>query len=170
MLQCSMSMNEPLYREVTIEREIKAGFGIDLSIQQMICDSMPISRTANAHIFLTPDKILYVYIEAKSNLNLGDVKKLASKMGLVVDKFLPYKNQPDYFEVEALKRFRQVFPGRTNVSENDLAYYRTLVPYHPALLLISEIKNSQINQFDPDSPLSWRPYKKFSYRRIKKVI
>jgi hypothetical protein len=102
-------MNEPLYREVTIEREIKAGFGIDLSIQQMICDSMPISRTANAHIFLTPDKLLYVYIEAKSNLNLGDVKKLALKMGLVVDKFLPYKNQPDYFEAEALKRFRQVF-------------------------------------------------------------
>lgn len=170
MLQCNVDMNEPLYREVTIERAVSSGFGINVRIRQMICDDMPISRTAHAQIFLTPEKQLYAYIEAKSNLNLGDVKKIASKVGLIVDKFLPYKNQPDYFEVEALKRFHHVFPGRANISESDLAYYRTLVPYHPALLLISEVKDGIINQFDPDTISNWRVSKKFSYRRLKTIL
>lgn len=170
MVQCIIDMNEPLYREVTIERAINAGFGLNLTIQQMICDDMPVSRTAHAQIFLTPDKKLFVYIEAKSNLNLGDIKKLASKIGLLVDKYIPYKNQPDYFESEALKRFRTVFPGRSNISDSDLAYYRTLVPYHPALLLVSEIKEGIINQYDPDTNSNWRVCKKFAYKRLKKLI
>lgn len=169
MVQCYISMNEPLYREVALERTLSAMFGVDLTIQQMICDEMPVSRTAQAEIFLTPDKLLYVYIEAKSNLNLGDVKKIASKIGLVVEKYYPYKNQTNYFDTEALKKFHAVFPGRSNITESDLAYYRTLVPYHPALLLVREVKDGHIFQFDPDSQSNWRLSKTFSYKRLRTI-
>lgn len=159
-------MTDQIFREHTIEKAINTAFGIPLTIGQMILYDMPLSRTSSAQIFMTPDKILYVYIEARSNFNLGDVKKLISRMGLVAEKYIPYRGQPDYFESEALKKFKIVFPGRSNVSEADLAYYKTLVPYHPALVLIGEVKDGHIYQFDSDSTSSWRVAKKFSYRRL----
>lgn len=159
-------MSDPIFREHSIEKAINTAFGLPLPIGQMIIYDMPLSRTSSAQVFLTPDKHLYVYIEARSNFNLGDVKKLISRMGLIADKYLPYRGQPDYFEAEALKKYKVVFPGRSNVTDEDLAYYHTLVPYHPALVQIAEVKDGNIYQFDSDSTSSWRVAKKFAYRRL----
>lgn len=37
---------------------------------------------------------------------------------------------------------------------DDIIYYRTLDPYNPALVLISEVKNGEIYQFDTGSNIS----------------
>lgn len=156
-----------MYKEVAIERAIAIGFGVNVSIKQMVAFDLPLSRTSFAQVFLTPDKLLYVYIEARSNLNVGDIKKLVSKMGLVADKYFPPKGRPGYFDEIATEKFKQVFPGRSVINDEDLAYYRTLVPYHPALIQVKEVKDGRLYQFDPDSIGSWRVNKNFSYRRIK---
>lgn len=160
-------MIESIYKEEILERALLKDFGVKLKVDQMIVHDLPLSRTSYAQLFMTPDKNLYCFIEARSNLNLGDVKKLAQKVGIVPDKFLPPNGRKEYFDEVALKKFKQVFPGRTHVNDLDLAYYRTLVPYHPALIQVKEILNGHIYQFDPDAINSWRVNKAFSYRRIK---
>ena len=71
---------------------------------------------------------------------LSDVKKIISRMGMRAELFLPPKGQPRYFEDIGKRKFREVFPGRKHVTDEDLHFYKTLAPYNPALVLISEVK------------------------------
>ena len=87
-----------------------------------------------------------VYIEASSTLLLSDVKKIILRMGLKAELFVPPKGQPQYFEEIGRMKFREVFPGRTHISDEDIQFYKTLAPYNPALILISEVKNGEIYQ------------------------
>jgi len=153
--------------ELNLEREIKENFSVCTEIGQMILFNVPVGRSVHASLFLAEKKQLYLYIKAQAKLNLGDVKKIVSRMGLKADIYLPPKGRPDYFNEIAIKKFVEVFPGRKNIHDEDLIYYRTLVPYNPALVLISEVKNGHVYQYDADSNLNWRVGAKFAYRRIK---
>ena len=88
-------------------------------------------------------------------------------MDLKAELFIPPKGRPQYFDEVGRSKFREVFPGRKHISDEDLIFYRTLVPYNPALVLISEVKNGHVYQFDSDSNTKWRVAAKFAYRRIK---
>ena len=156
-----------MYNELAIERSIKDYFGISPEIKQIIVNHVSVSRTAEATLFLTSKKQLYLYIKAQSKLTFGDVKKLVTRMGLKADIFLPPKGRPQYFNEVGLDKFSEVFPGRKLVNDKDIAFYKTLAPYNPALVLISEIRDSHVYQFDADSNTGWRVAAKFTYRRIK---
>ena len=67
-------------------------------------------------------------------------------MGMRAELFLPPKGQPRYFEDIGKRKFREVFPGRRHVTDEDLHFYKTLAPYNPALVLISEVENGEIYQ------------------------
>lgn len=156
-----------LYDELSIERIIKERFGIDTDIRQAILLKTPVSPTAEATLFLTNKKQLYLYITAQSKLLFKDVKKIVNHMGVIADLYINPKGRPNYFNEIGLNKFREVFPGRSYVNEDDLIYYKTLVPYNPALVLISEIKNGVVYQYDSDAKTNWRPAVKFAYRRIR---
>lgn len=160
-------MRESLYDELALERSIKQVFGIELDVRQAVAAHLRVSHVAEATVFLTSKKQLYVYITAQSKLLLGDVKKIVSKMGLKAEVYLPPKGRPHYFDEVGTAKFREVFPGRSHVSEEDIIFYRTLTPYNPALILVSEVTDGHIYQFDTDSSTSWRVAAKFAYRRIK---
>jgi len=160
-------MNAATYDELALERTCKDKFGMDVDVRQIIAWQMPVSRTDYATVFLTTKKQLYVYIEAQSKLLLSDVKKLISRMGLVAELYLPPKGQPQYFDDIGRAKFREVFPGRSHVSNEDIIFYRTLAPYNPALIQIAEVKNGEIKQYDSDSAGGWRTVAKFAYRRIR---
>ena len=160
-------MSDNIYDELGMERSIKERFGVDLDVRQAILSHSPVSRTAEATLFLTSKKQLYLYVEAQSKLLLSDIKKIVSRMGLKPELFFPPKGRPDYFDEIGQAKFREVFPGRINVTSDDLVFYRTLAPYSPALILISEVKNGEIYQYDTDSTNNWRVGAKFTYRRIK---
>lgn len=160
-------MRDRMYDELAIERSIKSFFNINVDIQQSIVFRVPVSHTAEATLLLTSKKQLYLFITAKSKLLFGDVKKIVSHMGLRADVYLPPKGRTDYFNEISRVKFCDVFPGRQNISQEDLIFYKTLVPYNPALILISEVKNGHIYQFDSDSATNWRISTKFTYRRIK---
>lgn len=159
-------MND-IYNDFAIEEIAKKQFGLNLDIDTVIVRQVPVSRTAHATVFLTKKKQLYAYISAESKQTLGDVKKIISRMNLKADTYVPPKNQPDYFDDIGREHVRTVFPGKTNITPSDLLYYRTLAPYNPALVLIHEVVNGEIKQFDTDSHGDWRPAVKFAYRRIK---
>ena len=156
-----------MYDELALERIVKDRFGVEAEVRQLIVLKVPVSRTSNASLFLTDKKQLYLFITAQSKLVLGDVVKIVSRMGLKADVFIPPKGRPGYFNEVATEKYQDVFPGRKNNGDEDLRFYRSLAPYNPALVLISEIKDGHVYQFDSDSNTNWRVSAKFTYRRIK---
>ena len=160
-------MSKKTYDELALERLIKDSFGIDIDVGQEIITRVPVSHTAEATLFLTNKKQLYLYITGKSKLLLSDIKKIVSRMGLKSELYIPPKGRPQYFDEAARSKFNEVFPGRKHVNDDDLIFYRTLVTYNPALVLISEVKNGEVYRFDSDSTTNWRVAAKFAYRRIR---
>ncbi len=160
-------MNEQLYDDVALERQIKALFGVDTEVESMIARRMPVARNTTANLFLTKKKQLFLFVDGESRLLLSDVMKIVTRVGLSAELYLPPKGRPNYFDEVGTEKFIEVFPGRKVTNSQDIAFYRTLAPYSPALILIHEVKNGVIYQYDSDSKSEWRQYARFSYRRIK---
>lgn len=156
-----------MYDELALERSIKEYFGVDVDISHIIVYKVPVSHTAVATLFLTTKKQLILHISGQSKLLLGDIKKLVSRMGLKSELYFPPVGRPDYFNEIGQNKFYEVFPGRKNITESDIDFYRLLASYNPALVLISEVKDGHIYQFDSDATTNWRVAAKFTYRRIK---
>lgn len=160
-------MNDDIYDDIALQRIAKEHFGVEVEIDKVIVRQVEVSRTTTATVFLTKKKQLLVYISGHSKLLLSDVKKIVNRMGLKAELYFPPKGQIDYFDTIGREKFRDVFPGRTNITDNDILFYRTLAPYSPALVLISEVKSGEIYQYDSDARGDWRLAAKFAYRRIK---
>jgi hypothetical protein len=160
-------MNEDIYDDLALERIAKDAFGLKLDIDKVIVRQIPVSHTAEATVFLTGKKQLFVYVTAHSKLVLSDVKKIVTRMGLKAELFLPPKGEIDYFDEVGRHKFREVFPSRHSPSKEDIIFYRTLAPYNPALVQIHEVIGGEIKQFDTDSSNGWRVAARFAYRRIK---
>lgn len=160
-------MNDQMYDDVALERQITAEFGVETEIEAMIARRIPVGRNADASLFLTSKKQLYLYIHGESRFLLSDIQKIVSRVGLNADLFIPPKGRPQYFDEIGTAKFIEIFPGRKVTNPQDIAFYRTLAPYSPALVLIRDVKNGIIYQYDSDARGGWRPHVKFSYRRIK---
>lgn len=160
-------MNDEIYDDMALERICKDRFGLDVDIDQVIVRQVEVSRVATATVFLTKKKQLLVYVSGRSRLLLSDIKKIVARMGLKAELYFPPKHQPDYFDTVGREKFREVFPGRGAITDEDIIFYRTLAPYNPALVLISEVKNGEIYRYDSDAQGDWRVATKFAYRRIK---
>lgn len=160
-------MNPTIFDDYALEKSVQDGFGLSSGIDQIIVNKVDISRTATATVFLSDKKQLFCYIEATSRLVLDDVMKLVNRMGLKAESYLPPKNQPTYFDDFGRSKFRSTFPGRGNVTDSDIIFYRKLSPYNPALIIVQEVKDGHIYQYDADSKENWRIAAKFAYRRIK---
>lgn len=159
-------MNSDIYDDITIEKVAKDKFGLSVDIKQVIARAVPVSHTTDATVFLSTKNQLYLLIDGKARLTLGDVRKVVTRMGLKGEFYFPPKGEPDYFDRIGNEKFREVFPGRSILTSDDTAFYRTLAPYNPALVQISEVKDGVIRKFDPDSKRGWRIAAEFSYRRI----
>lgn len=160
-------MNDDMYDDMALEQSAKDKFGMVFEIDKVIVRNVDVGKAAKATVFLTKKKQLLCYIHGPAKLLFADVKKIAGRMGLKVEFYMPPKGRPNYFDEIGEVKFRQVFPGRRNPTDTDLIFYRTLAPYSPALLHIEEIKDGTIYQADTDARSGWRPAAKFTYRRIK---
>lgn len=159
-------MNDQMYDDVALERQIKTQFGVDTEVDSVIARRIPVGRSVEATLFLTNKKQLFLFVHGEARLLLSDVKKIVSRVGLLAEMYMPPKGRPYYFDEVGETKFREVFPSRKVVTEEDVVFYRTLAPYSPALILIREVKNGVIYQYDSDATGNWRPSIKFSYRRI----
>lgn len=159
-------MHDEITDDLAIEALVKEQFGLQLEVKQMVVREIPVSHTAVASVFLTPKHQLFTLIRAHAPQTYGDVRKIAKKMGLEVEAYLPPGHDDTYFNQIAREKFRQVFPGRHDVGDDELHYYRTLVPYNPALLKIDAIQGGSIKQFDSHDSSEWRTAAKFAYKQI----
>lgn len=160
-------MDEAQFDTMALEHAAKSGFGVSLTVSKVIVQDVDVARAAKATVFLTNKKQLYCYVHAHSKLLLSDVRTILTRMGLRAELYLPPKGQPQYFDDIGREKFREVFPGRSNIAAQDIAFYRTLAPYNPALVQIAEVKNGEIYQFDSDAHGDWRLATRFAYRRIR---
>lgn len=159
-------MNDEIASDIAIEELIKSQFGLQVDIKQMVARDIPVSHTATANVFMTPKHQVFALIQARSPLTLGEVRKMAKKMNLEVETYLAPGHDEGYFNRIAREKFRQVFPGRHSIDDNELHYYRTLVPYNPALLRVGAINGGVIKQFDSHDSSEWRVAVKFAYKQI----
>ena len=160
-------MNDKLSSPQAISMISRDWFGARFDVKTVIASDLDVGSMARATVFLNEKKQLFVYVHGQARLLLKDVKKIISRMGLVAELYFPPKGQPNYFDDIGRAKFREVFPGRDAVSETDLAYYRQLAPYSPALVQIREVKDGHIYQYDSDARGGWRVSAKFAYRRIR---
>lgn len=160
-------MVDEMFNEVDLERRIYALFKLDITIKAVIASGIPVSRSANATVFLTDKRLLFCFIDSPMHLTLGDIKRMINRMGLRVQQYIAPGADVDYFNDIAREKFNTTFPGRISVSDDDLAYYKTLAPYCPALVQISEVVGGVIRQYDPTAVGNWRTSVKFSYRRLQ---
>jgi len=159
-------MNDQMYDDVALERQIKTQFGVDTEVESVIARRIPAGRSAEATLFLTNKKQLYLFIQGEAPLLFSDIKKIVSRVGLTAEMYMPPKGRPNYFDEIGVAKFREVFPSRKVVTDEDIVFYKTLAPYSPALISIREVKNGIIYQYDSDATGGWRPSTRFSYRRI----
>jgi len=159
-------MNDQMYDDVALERQLKARFGVDAEVESVIARRIPVGRSVEATLFLTNKKQLFLYVDGEAPLLLSDIKKIISRVGLIAEMYMPPKGRPNYFDEVGVAKFREVFPSRKAVNAEDIVFYKTLAPYSPALISIREVKNGIIYQYDSDAMGSWRSMAKFSYRRI----
>lgn len=160
-------MNDQVYDDLAIERIMADKFGVRAEVGQVIVRDVPVSRTAKATVFLTDKKQLYALIAGQSKMTLADVQKITTRMGLKAEMFVPPKHQPDYFDTFGREKLRQTFPGKHTIIDDDIRIYRTLASYNPGLVLVHEVRDGQVYQYDPDASGGWRVAAKFAYRRIK---
>ena len=159
-------MNDEITDDIAVEELVKSHFGLQVDVKQMVVRNIPVSHTAVASVFLTPKHQLFALIKAHAPLTFGDVKRMAKHMGLNIEAYCAPGHDDAYFNKIAREKFRQVFPGRHDISENELHYYRTLVPYNPALLKVSGINGGVIKQFDSHDSSEWRVAARFAYKQI----
>lgn len=160
-------MSPDIYDDMAIEAIANENFGKRFDIQQVVVRSIPTTHTTVASVFLTSKNQLYALVHGRAPLTLGDVRKIVKRMGLEAEAYLPPIHQPQYFDDIAVAKFRAVYPGRHDISDADLRYYRLSAPYNPALVLIGAVTDGTIRQFDPSDSSNWRVAAKFQYRRIK---
>lgn len=160
-------MKDEALVKLALEQAAKSHFGMSVDVDSVIAYDIDVARAVQASVYLTQKKQLLCYIHGHSRLVLSDVKKIIARMGLQAEMYMPPKSQPHYFDEIGRAKFREVFPGRENITNTDIQFYRTLAPYNPALVLISEVKDGSIYQFDADAHSGWRVAAKFAYRRIK---
>lgn len=159
--------NQALLDDLSLEKSAKERFGVTLDVDSVIVRRIDVGQSAYATLFLSSKKQLYCYIDGPTKLLLSDIKKIVARMGLKAELFFPPKGRHTYFDDIGRAKFREVFPGRRDVHDDDIVFYRTLAPYSPALVLVSEVKGGVIYRADHDARGGWRPAAKFTYRRIK---
>lgn len=160
-------MTSDIYDDFALEAAARDEFGVALEVDTVIARGIPVGGQAQATLFLSKKKQLYCYIYGHTKLTFGDVKKITARIGVRAELYLPPKGKIRYFEEYGYDKFREVFPGRTHVSDDDVIYYRTLAPYNPALIQVAEVKDGVIYQADSDASTGWRPAVRFAYRRIR---
>ena len=159
-------MNNEIFDDIALEQMAKESFGVSLDIEKVFVRGVPAGRSAQASVFLTTKNKLYALISGSAPLTLGDVRKIVLRMGLRAEAYCAPKSRPNYFNDVALDKFKSVYPGRHDITDIDLRFYRLMAPYNPALVSISEITSGHINQFDPEATTGWRPSAKATYKKI----
>ncbi len=157
-------MNDQIYDDTVIERDIEAAFGLKLIIGEVVVRDISTGYTATATLFKTSPNNLFVYIRSQGAMLLADVQKMLRGMNVDAESFVPPHGDGDYFKRIGTQKFKEMFPGKHIMSDDDTRYYQTLAPYSPALVRVARVKGD-VRSFHFESK-SWRKARDYSFSKI----
>ena len=157
-------MNDELLDDVATERAIQAAFDLKLNISEVVARDIPTGYTARATLFKTSPNVLYCFVRSQSGMLLADVHKMMRAMNVDVEAYVPPHGDAEYFKRIGLEKFKDIFPGKHVMSEDDTRYYQTLAPYNPALMKIERVKG-EVRAFHLESK-SWRKVRDYTFSKI----
>ncbi|MGD8373919.1 MAG: hypothetical protein PVI21_03620 [Candidatus Woesebacteria bacterium] len=140
-------------------------FGVNVDIKHMVIADVSTGKSSFTSVFEASDHTIYALCTSNENLTLADVRKIIHGMGMEADAYLPPMGSRNYFEDYGRRAFAMAYPARKIGSEKELAYYKTMAPYSPALVRISKI-NGEIREYLA-ALQRWQKAMGYSYRRIK---
>jgi hypothetical protein len=143
--------------EAKFERMLLTQFNYRGQVEKILLANAYVGSMASATVFIDAKGNLMTFIASKTRLKMAEVQKIISRMGMKGKIYLPPLGDTTYFNTIAREKFETTFPGKRVTHPDDLAYYRTLVPYNPALVVIGEVKGGVINVFDSEAANGWRP-------------
>ena len=159
-------MENHAYSDKNLEEFLQKHFGVNFGIEEVVSRNLSVGYSAEATIFKSKKGRVYAFISLEARATLGDIQYILSKMNLKPAYFFPPSGFENYFYDRAKVQFLEVFPGRHDVKDEELRYYKKRVLYNPALVEISEIRDGEIRCFNADSIGSWRTAQKYSYKKI----
>jgi hypothetical protein len=157
-------MNDQVYSDTVIEHAIESAFAIKLTISEVIVRDAPAGLAATATVFKTSPNVLYAFVQSQSAMVLADVQKVLRGMNMDAENFVPPHGDVDYFKRIGERKFKEMFPGKHIMGDDDTRYYRTLAPYSPALARIVRVKGD-IRGFHIETK-SWRKIKDYAFSKI----
>jgi len=157
-------MNDQIYDDTVIERSIEAAFGLKLNISEVIVRDISTGYTATATLFKTSPNNVFAFIRSQGTMLLADVQKMLRGMNVEAEEFVPPHGDADYFKRIGIQKFKEMFPGKHIMGDEDTRYYQTLAPYNPALVRISRVKGD-VRSFHFESK-SWRKAKDYAFSKI----
>lgn len=158
-------MNEDIFHDISLEKIIGREFDLQLDIIEVIARDVTVGITAKGTVFKTPQNTHYLYITSQGGLNFGDVKRIVRSMGLEPDTFLPPRGDTEYFRRIGIEKFKQMFPGKYLMGDDDTRYYETLAAYNPALVRLAKIKGEILGYTIATG--QWHKVKPYAYTKMK---
>jgi hypothetical protein len=158
-------MNDAIYDDIAIEQACERAFGIRLNIAEVIVREVTVGPTAKATLFRIGQSTHYLYIASSGVLLLADARQIVHRMGLEADEFMPPHGDKLYFERTGREKFKQMFPGKYIMSDDDTRYYESLSRYNPALIRIAQVKGAVYGYLI--AAKQWRKYKDYTYAKVK---
>lgn len=158
-------MNDDIFDDIGLERTIGRQFDLKLDIKEVIARNITAGTVTQATVFKTTQNLHYLYMHSQGTLTLGDVQRAVQRMGLEADEFMAPRGDNEYFSRIGIEKFKQLFPGKYIMSEEDTRYYRTLASYNPALVRLAKIKGGILG-YDI-AGRQWRKIKDYAYTKMK---
>lgn len=157
-------MDDQIYDDTIIERNIATAFGLKLNISDVIARDVSTGYTSTATVFKTSPNNIFVFIRSQGTMLLADVQKMLRGMNIDAESFVAPHGDDDYFKRIGVQKFKDMFPGKHIMSDDDTRYYQTLAPYSPALIRVARIKGD-IRSFHFESKI-WRKVRDYSFSKI----
>jgi len=148
-----------------IEKICLVSFCFQVNVSKIIINMVPVDNDTFTTIFMNNKNEIFALCTSSKNLTLSDIKDVNRKMGIKAEHFFPPFGNEMYFLNYAKESFKAVFPGRKQISEQDLSFYKSFSPYSPALMKISKI-SGEIKSYD----MVWHKWIGiigFSYNKVK---
>lgn len=159
-------MHADFFTDLAITETIREQFAKKIEITRMLVRDVQVGPVAHASVFRAKGGGAYVLIRTSNPMTLGDVTKIMRNMGIEVDNYLPPAGVENYFNDNAIRKYKEVFPGkRIQNDAEELRYYRTLVPYSPALVRIARI-GGELREYEPESR-RWNVIKRLTYSQVR---
>lgn len=157
-------MDSNFFTDLAITETIRERFAKKIEITRMLVRDIQVGPVAHASVFRVKGGNVYILIRGSNEMTLGEIIRIVRNMGAEVDDFVPPSGVENYFDDKALEKYKAVFPGKPLGGSEELRYYRTLVPYTPALVRVARIRG-ELREYEPEAR-RWNVVKRLSYNKI----